>query len=151
MSGDRDILAELSAAGVSIWLDDLSRDPVSDSGSLARLVEEMSWVVGVTTNPTIFQRPLLTPARTSTPTRSERLPRLRSWAPWKWVRALGSFLGRRPQVACDLLAPVAARPPTGWTAASRSRWTPDSRCRARLTLERGACCCGPWWIDPTCS
>jgi len=49
-SGDR--LAELSAAGVSIWLDDLSRERI-DSGNLADLVKNRS-VVGVTTNPTIF-------------------------------------------------------------------------------------------------
>ena len=47
-----DRLAELSAAGVSIWLDDLSRERL-ESGNLADLVETSS-VVGVTTNPTIF-------------------------------------------------------------------------------------------------
>ncbi|RDI67282.1 transaldolase [Nocardia pseudobrasiliensis] len=46
-------LAELSAAGVSVWLDDLSRDRIR-SGSLADLIATHS-VVGVTTNPTIFQ------------------------------------------------------------------------------------------------
>jgi transaldolase len=45
-------LAELSAAGVAIWLDDLSRDRIR-SGNLQSLVDEHS-VVGVTTNPTIF-------------------------------------------------------------------------------------------------
>lgn len=45
-------LARLSAAGVSVWLDDLSRTRL-ESGSLARLIETRS-VVGVTTNPTIF-------------------------------------------------------------------------------------------------
>ena len=45
-------LAELTAAGVSIWLDDLSRDRI-ESGSLAKLITEHS-VRGVTTNPTIF-------------------------------------------------------------------------------------------------
>ncbi|MBF6192720.1 transaldolase [Nocardia sp. CDC186] len=46
-------LAALSAAGVSVWLDDLSRDRIS-SGNLLELIETRS-VVGVTTNPTIFQ------------------------------------------------------------------------------------------------
>lgn len=46
-------LAALSAAGVSVWLDDLSRDRIR-SGNLAELIETRS-VVGVTTNPTIFQ------------------------------------------------------------------------------------------------
>ncbi|PXX53323.1 transaldolase [Nocardia tenerifensis] len=45
--------AALSAAGVSVWLDDLSRDRIQ-SGNLAQLIETRS-VVGVTTNPTIFQ------------------------------------------------------------------------------------------------
>jgi len=47
-----DRLKALADAGVSIWLDDLSRERI-ESGSLAELIEEKS-VVGVTTNPTIF-------------------------------------------------------------------------------------------------
>jgi transaldolase len=45
-------LEALSRAGVSIWLDDLSRDRLQN-GSLAKLIED-SHVVGVTTNPAIF-------------------------------------------------------------------------------------------------
>ncbi|MFX4271262.1 transaldolase [Propionibacteriaceae bacterium Y1685] len=45
-------LKALADAGVSIWLDDLSRERL-DSGNLAELITEKS-VVGVTTNPTIF-------------------------------------------------------------------------------------------------
>ena len=47
-----DVLAQLSDAGVSIWLDDLSRELLND-GSLEKLVSDKH-VVGVTTNPTIF-------------------------------------------------------------------------------------------------
>jgi transaldolase len=47
-----DRLQSLADAGVSIWLDDLSRERL-ESGNLASLVAE-SGVVGVTTNPTIF-------------------------------------------------------------------------------------------------
>ncbi|MCW2844369.1 MAG: transaldolase [Nocardioides sp.] len=47
-----DRLKALADAGVSIWLDDLSRERI-ESGNLADLVKEKS-VVGVTTNPTIF-------------------------------------------------------------------------------------------------
>jgi transaldolase len=47
-----DRLAQLSAAGVSIWLDDLSRERLN-SGNLAALIRDKH-VVGVTTNPTIF-------------------------------------------------------------------------------------------------
>jgi len=45
-------LAALSAAGVAVWLDDLSRERLR-SGNLAELIATKS-VVGVTTNPTIF-------------------------------------------------------------------------------------------------
>jgi len=47
-----DPLAQLSAAGVSIWLDDLSRERI-ETGNLADLVANRH-VVGITTNPTIF-------------------------------------------------------------------------------------------------
>ncbi|GHK02299.1 transaldolase 1 [Streptomyces sp. Y2F8-2] len=46
-------LKRLSEAGVSIWLDDLSRKRIA-SGNLAELIETRH-VVGVTTNPSIFQ------------------------------------------------------------------------------------------------
>ena len=47
------ILEALSAAGVSVWLDDLSRDRLT-SGNLQQLIDTRS-VVGVTTNPSIFE------------------------------------------------------------------------------------------------
>ncbi|MER7011287.1 transaldolase [Saccharopolyspora sp. NPDC000359] len=49
-------LKALSEAGVSIWLDDLSRQRIS-SGNLAELISEQA-VVGVTSNPTIFANAL---------------------------------------------------------------------------------------------
>ncbi|OBK44429.1 transaldolase [Mycobacterium kubicae] len=49
-------LAALSAAGVSVWLDDLSRD-LLQSGKLQKLIDTRS-VVGVTTNPSTFERAL---------------------------------------------------------------------------------------------
>lgn len=49
-------LAALSAAGVSVWLDDLSRQLLA-SGELASRMSTYS-VVGVTTNPAIFQSAL---------------------------------------------------------------------------------------------
>ncbi|MFI6172946.1 transaldolase [Nocardia sp. NPDC051052] len=49
-----DSLTALTEAGVSIWLDDLSRARLTD-GSLQRLVHDRH-VVGVTTNPTIFAK-----------------------------------------------------------------------------------------------
>jgi transaldolase len=47
-----DRLQALTDAGVSIWLDDLSRERI-ETGNLADLLKEKG-VVGVTTNPTIF-------------------------------------------------------------------------------------------------
>jgi transaldolase len=49
-------LAALSAAGVSVWLDDLSRDRLQ-TGNLQELIDTKS-IVGVTTNPSIFQAAL---------------------------------------------------------------------------------------------
>jgi transaldolase len=51
-----DRLAELSAAGVAVWLDDLSRERLV-SGSLDALRRDKH-VVGVTTNPSIFAKAL---------------------------------------------------------------------------------------------
>jgi transaldolase len=52
LSQPDDILASLTAAGVSIWLDDISRERLT-TGNLATLVRDMH-VSGVTSNPTIF-------------------------------------------------------------------------------------------------
>jgi transaldolase len=51
-----DALADLSAQDVSIWLDDISRDRLR-TGNLQDLVDTKH-VVGVTSNPTIFQKAL---------------------------------------------------------------------------------------------
>lgn len=56
VSTQNEKLAQLSAEGVSVWLDDLSRERI-ESGNLAELVATRS-VVGVTTNPSIFQAAL---------------------------------------------------------------------------------------------
>ena len=51
-----DVLAQLSAAGVSVWLDDISRERLT-TGNLADLIRDRH-VVGVTSNPTIFAHAL---------------------------------------------------------------------------------------------
>ena len=51
-------LHELSQQGVSVWIDSLSRE-ILETGELARLMKEDA-VVGVTSNPTIFQKALAT-------------------------------------------------------------------------------------------
>jgi transaldolase len=56
MTSRPDALAELSAAGVAVWLDDISRNRLT-SGNLAGLARDRH-VVGVTSNPTIFDHAL---------------------------------------------------------------------------------------------
>ena len=51
-----DTLGQLSAAGVSVWLDDISRDRLR-TGNLKELIDDCH-VVGVTSNPTIFAHAL---------------------------------------------------------------------------------------------
>src|ERR671937_2096921 len=50
-------LAALTAAGTSVWLDQIKRSLIT-SGELQRLVEEDS-LRGVTSNPTIFNQAIL--------------------------------------------------------------------------------------------
>jgi transaldolase len=50
------VLGQLSEAGVSVWLDDISRDRLR-TGNLQALIDD-SHVVGVTSNPTIFAKAL---------------------------------------------------------------------------------------------
>jgi transaldolase len=54
MASETDPLGQLSAAGVAVWLDDLSRERLR-TGNLSDLIRDRH-VVGITTNPTIFQK-----------------------------------------------------------------------------------------------
>jgi transaldolase len=51
-----DVLGQLAEAGVSVWLDDISRDRLR-TGNLQMLIDDLH-VVGVTSNPTIFAKSL---------------------------------------------------------------------------------------------
>jgi transaldolase len=96
-------LAELSSAGVAVWLDDLSRDRIR-SGNLQSLVDERS-VVGVTTNPTIFAAAI---------SGSESYDdQLHAMAVRKITveEALRTITAADVRDACDLLRPVADRQP----------------------------------------
>jgi len=93
-----DPVAEVSAAGVSIWLDDLDRERIT-SGDLAALVRERH-VVGVTTNPTIFKKAL---ARASAYDLQVRDLALRGVAVEEAARAVTAWDVR---AACDVLRPV---------------------------------------------
>ena len=56
MTTKPDTLAQLSAAGVAVWLDDINRERLT-TGNLAALMRD-DQVVGVTSNPTIFANAL---------------------------------------------------------------------------------------------
>ena len=59
-----DRLCALQAAGVSIWLDTLSRE-LLDTGELGRLVDGC-YVTGATSNPTIFAKAITSSDRYDT-------------------------------------------------------------------------------------
>jgi|GEM_PF-2354842 len=98
---------QLSDAGVSIWLDDLSRNRL-ETGTLQKLIDEKN-VVGVTTNPSIFHAAITTATGTvSRVVRDVRLHRgrnqlsLRVPANWRPHRAI---LRLRPYVPPTADAP----------------------------------------------
>ena len=96
-------LAELSSAGVAVWLDDLSRDRIR-SGNLQSLVDEYS-VVGVTTNPTIFAA-----AISGSDSYDDQLHAM-AVRKVSVEEALRTITAADVRDACDLLAPVAQRQP----------------------------------------
>ena len=67
-----DALKRLSDEGVAIWLDDLSRKRIT-SGNLAELIDQQH-VVGVTTNPSIFQKAISVGRRLRAAARRPRRP-----------------------------------------------------------------------------
>ncbi len=96
-------LHELSARGQSVWIDYLSRDLI-ETGELARMMEEDA-VVGVTSNPTIFQKAISHGTRYD-----EQLRELLE----EETDAKEIFLrlaARDVESALDLLAPVHERKP----------------------------------------
>lgn len=92
-------LHDLAREGVSVWLDDLSRERLV-SGSLAAQIEDGT-VVGVTTNPSIFKA-----AITGSHLYDEKVARYARAGADGVVRALTTEDVRD---ACDLLAPVYER------------------------------------------
>jgi transaldolase len=93
-----DPLADLSNKGVSIWLDDLSRQRLV-SGSLADLAANYH-VVGVTTNPTIFAK-----AITGSDAYTEQIRDLRARGV-DTAEALRTMTAFDVRWACDVLRPV---------------------------------------------
>lgn len=92
-------LVHLLRNGVSVWLDDLSRDRLT-SGNLAELVRSRG-VVGVTTNPSIFQA-----AMTSSSAYTADLATLAS-AGADAEHAVRRLTVADVRAACDVLADVA--------------------------------------------
>jgi len=93
-----DPLGALSEVGVSVWLDDLSRERL-EAGTLAELIRDHH-VVGITTNPTIFQKAL---SKGSAYDEQMRDLALRGVDVGEAVRSVTAMDVRR---GCDLLRPV---------------------------------------------
>ena len=91
-------LRDLAAAGVAVWLDDLSR-PRIRSGDLARSVERGE-IVGITTNPTIFAKAIGAGSGYEDQVRDLAL---RGTAIGETLRLLTAWDVR---AACDVLRPV---------------------------------------------
>ena len=98
----RDRLHKLSAAGVSVWLDDLSRERI-ETGNLAELVKKRS-VVGVTTNPAIFANAL------AGGDRYDDQIRCLVGEGADAGRVIFELTTQDVRNACDILAPAAASP-----------------------------------------
>ena len=90
-------LAQLAQHGVSVWLDDLSRELIQ-GGELSRLVER--GVVGITTNPTIFASALA-----KGDAYSEQVRELAA-AGAELDEAVFQITTEDVRRACDLLTPV---------------------------------------------
>jgi len=91
-------LNELAAAGVAVWLDDLSRPRIT-SGSLKAAVEHGD-IVGITTNPTIFSKAIGAGSGYEDQLRDLAL---RGTAIGETLRLLTAWDVR---AACDILRPV---------------------------------------------
>jgi transaldolase len=94
----RSRLHELSAQGQSVWIDYLSRDLI-EGGELARLIEEDA-VVGVTSNPTIFERAILSGSAYDRQLGETRKPDTAA------KEIFYDLVARDVDAACELLLPV---------------------------------------------
>jgi transaldolase len=100
-NAEHDPLGDLTAAGVAVWLDDLSRELLADGG-LQSLVTDRH-VVGMTTNPTIFAAALSNGERYN-----DQLADLASLHA-DVDTAVFTVTTDDVRAACDVLAPVHAR------------------------------------------
>jgi hypothetical protein len=93
-------LNDLAEAGVSVWLDDLSR-PLIETGSLAKLVDDGE-IVGITTDPTIFAKAIGSGSGYENQLRELAL---RGTAIGQTLRLVTAWDVR---AACDVLRPVSS-------------------------------------------
>ena len=127
-------LRDLAAAGVAVWLDDLSRSRLQ-SGSLARSVEQGD-IVGLTTNPTIFAKAI---ASGSGYQEQVRDLALRGTAVGETLRLLTAWDVR---AACDVLRAVYDR-----TGGRDGRVSIEVDPRISGDAERTAAeARGLWWL-----
>jgi transaldolase len=126
-------LAQLSEAGVAVWLDDLSRDRIR-SGGLQSLVDDYS-VVGVTTNPTIFAAAISGSDAYDDQVHAMAVRRI------SVGEALRTITAADVRDACDLLAPVAQR--TGRDGRVSLEVAPDLAHDTDATAAEAA---HLWWL-----
>jgi transaldolase len=124
----------LAAAGVAVWLDDLSRPKVT-SGDLSRMVSSGT-IVGITTNPTIFSKSISAGSGYEDQLRELAL---RGTAIGETLRLLTAWDVR---AACDVLRPVYDR-----TSGRDGRVSIEVDPRISADAERTAAeARGLWWL-----
>lgn len=127
-------LTDLAAAGVAVWLDDLSRIRIH-SGSLAHSVEAGE-IVGITTNPTIFAKAIGTGSGYEDQVRDLAL---RGTAIGETLRLLTAWDVR---AACDIMRPIVE-----WTGGRDGRVSIEVDPRIAQDGERTAAeARGLWWL-----
>ena len=131
---EHDPLGDLTAAGVAVWLDDLSRELLA-GGGLQSLVAARH-VVGVTTNPTIFAAALSQGDRYD-----DQLAEVADLHA-DVDTAVFTVTTDDVRAACDVLAPVHAQT-AGLTGACPSRWTPGLATTPPLPPRWRVCCGRP--------
>ena len=136
-----DVLGELTKAGVSVWLDDISRERLR-TGNLAALIRDFH-VRGVTSNPTIFAN-ALAGRRLRRADQGPGRPRRHRRGGRPDDHHLRHALGAPTSCARSTTRPAA------WTAGSRSRSTRGSPARPARPSPRPSSC-GGWSTGRTCS